>query len=117
MRDVLPRSGPVNSFIEVGGYRFSTDISNRYTNIYLGNQICDFWNEETNSVYGGRWADGLYYITCRVVEQIPGAWNASAFLTSWSGKTWNHSQAMKLDHDGKLSMFELYPGKHNIFYQ
>ena len=44
-------------------------------------------------------------------QQIPGAWNVSAFLTGYSGMTWNHSQAMKLGHDGKLSMFELYPGK------
>ncbi len=40
----------------------------------------------------------------------------SAFLTGYSGMTWNHSQAMKLGHDGKLSMFELYPGKPKIQY-
>ncbi len=113
VRDVLPSSGPVDSLIEVGGYRFRTgDFASYYKYIYLGNQICDFWNNDTNSanVYGGRWLNGLYYIKCRIVEQIPGAWNASAVLTTWSGKTWNHSLAMKLDHNGQLSMFELYPG-------
>ena len=61
-------------------------------------------------MYGGRWYYGLYYIKCLVKELTPGAWNVSAILAGASGMTWNHSQVMKFGHDGKLSMFELYPG-------
>lgn len=102
----------MNSLIEIGGYRFSSDIANRFTQMFLGDQICDFWdgNGDVQDVYGGRWHYN-YYIKCLVKQQIPGAWNASAFMTGYSGATWNHSQAMKLGYDGKLSMFELYPGQ------
>ena len=78
----------------------------------MGEQICDPWNYEANDFYPGQWhSNSLYKITCKVLEQIPGAWNATAIIKHYRGTTWNHSSVMMLGYDGKLSMYELFPGK------
>ena len=110
---VIPTSGPIGSLIEIGGFRFRSDIFNNYKYFFLGEQICDPWNDNINDYYGGRWSSGLYHIKCLIKERTPGAWNATAIMTTDRlGMTWNHSTAMKLGFDGKLSMFELYPGNN-----
>ena len=111
MQEVIPRSAPVGELIEIGGRNFYSNIYLYYERLYLGGQICDPWDPATNGFYGGRWYYGLYYVSCAMMEQIPGAYNASAVLSLWRGATWNHSNVMQLGYDGKLSMFELYPGK------
>ena len=111
VQNVILRSAPVGELIEIGGYRFRSDIYSYYERLYVGGQICDPWNPVTNNFYGGRWYYGLYYVSCAVTEQIPGAYNASAILSDQRGASWNHSAIMQLGFDGKLSMFELYPGK------
>ena len=107
--------------IEIGGQRTQPRPNDKYWRLFLGDQLCDPWNEKTNTYQRHRWLwssygnygthGNNYYVQCRVQEMKSGAWNATVKRNE--GVSWNHSYALKLSHDGKLSMFELYPGQCN----
>ena len=104
-----PSTAPASvrgSIIEIAGYRIAPPDRSNYWRFFLGNQLCDHWNHTTNDYLGiSRYN---YAVKCQVGETTPGAWNATVKLNR--GTTWNDSRVMTLGYDGKLSMFELYPG-------
>ena len=111
VRVLLPSAAPASvrgSLIEIAGQRIYPWHGSRYWRFFLGNQLCDHWNYETNGYLGRRWYHDNYAVKCRVRETTSGAWNATVKMNI--GTSWNHSHAMTLGYDGKLSMFELYPG-------
>ena len=110
---VVPKSGPIGSVVEIGGYRFKGNLVN-YERLFVGGYICDTRNPTNNKLYGTRWAWPLYYIKCRITEQRVGGWNASAIVLSQRGNTWNHSEALYPMYDWKLAMYELYPGENVV---
>jgi len=108
---VVPSSGPIESIIEIGGYRFQSYL-NYYERLFLGGSTCDLRAPGTNYQYGTRWRWPLRYVKCITTEQQVGGWNASAIITvGASGNSWNHSQALYPMHDWKLAMYELFPGE------
>ena len=110
MRDIQPKSGPVSSLIELGGYRLTSNYM-RYHSILLGDGICKARSEEDNTVYGPAYRNSLLYIKCQTTEKRTGGWNATMVLQGSSGRTWNHSQGLYPMHDWSLAMYEIYPGK------
>lgn len=110
MRDILPKSGPVSSIIELGGSRLTSNYQ-RYNSILLGNGVCETRSGEDNTAYGVSYRNSLLYIKCQTTEERAGGWNSSMVLQGYSGRTWNHSQALYPVHDWSLAMYELFPGK------
>ena len=95
-----------------------------YQYIFVGTQLCELRDPVNNRYYGIDRRSGLNYIRCLIKEQLPGAYNASTFIsyddrTSMAmdggllarGKSFNHSLSLKLDHTNRMSMIELYPGE------
>ena len=98
--------------MQITGSRFHYGYD-RYMRFFLGGQICDPMNADTGEYYGhsSNWRS----ISCRIMEEKAGAWNGTVQLEHWRGTSWNSSQALQLGFDGKLSMFELYPGKLMLY--
>ena len=106
----MPNSGPLNSIVEIGGYRFHGTLD-FYERFFIGGYICDTRDPTTNQQYGIRWKWPLLYIKCRITEQQVGGWNATAIVSRTRGTTWNHTEAVYPVHDWDLAMYELYPGE------
>ena len=125
VRSIVPDAAPVGSLVEIGGqYFFNEENYHLYQHIYVGTQLCELRDPINNRYYGIEDRSGLRYIRCLMKEQLPGAYNASTFLsyddrTSMAmdggllarGKSVNHSLSLKLDHTNRISMIELYPGE------
>lgn len=110
MRDIQPKSGPVSATIEMGGSRLSWNYD-RYESIMLGNGVCETRSREDNARLGIRNWNSLLYVLCRTTEERAGGWNGSMVLQGYSGRTWNHTQALYPVHDWSLAMYEVFPGK------
>ncbi len=109
MWDVLPSSGTSGSVVSIGVYRHGS--LDEFDKLYIGDNICDLRDPETNEYYGSFWRWPLSYVKCRITEQKVGSWNVTAKLDKWSrGLTWRHSLSLYPAHDWELAMFELYPG-------
>ena len=109
IRTVEPKSAPLGSLVEVGGYRMYWDYK-LYEQFYVGGAVCEVRNSTKNDHFGIGWRWPLHLVKCLVLEQRAGGWNASVIINYWRGRTWNHSQALYPMHDWSLAMYELYPG-------
>lgn len=107
----------------VGIYFYGVDRYDNYQGIYVGNQLCEMRNPATNDYYGIDYKSGRHHVRCLVTEQIPGSYNASVFINYDDrinvkmdsghldrGKSYNHSTSLRLGHNNRLSMIELFPG-------
>ena len=84
-----------------------------YGPFFLGGQVCNTRNPETNQHYGIRWRSSLRFVPCVPAESQAGGWNASVTVENSRGLTWNHSSALYPMFDWKLAMYELFPGKYD----
>ena len=110
IRTVEPKSSPLGSLVEVGGYRMFWDYKH-YEQFFVGREVCELRNKVDNDHYGIRWRWPLHLVKCLVSEQLTGGWNASVTINHWRGRTWNHSQALYPVYDWSLAMYELFPGR------
>ena len=110
VRRVVPPAVPVGSVIAIGGERL--DNSAAYTRIFVGDQICDTRDPNTNEFYGFYNDDGLNWVRCRVTQVIPGVYNVTVNLPSIRGTSWNHSQSLIHGPNNNLAMLELFPGRY-----
>lgn len=109
IRTVEPKSAPLGSLVEIGGYRMYWNYK-YYEHFYLGGALCEIRNETKNDHFGIRWRWPLHHIKCLITERQAGGWNASVTINRNRGRTWNHSQALYPMHDWRLAMYELFPG-------
>lgn len=112
----------------INGFRIPrvvSDIFEQIQSIYVGNHLCELRDPATNSYYSFR---GYQGVRCLITEQIPGSYNASVFINYddrinvkmdsghlQRGKSFNHSKSLRLDHNNRLSMIELFPGTTYVF--
>jgi len=112
----------------VGIYFYGSDYYDNYQSIYIGNHLCELRNPVNNSYYGIELRSGRHHVKCLVTEQIPGSYNTSVFINYndrinvmmdgghlQRGKSLNHSTSLRVDHNNRLSMIELFPGTISLY--
>ena len=110
MYEVVPKSGPIHSLIQLEGYNFPDGVFESYDRFFVGDAICGTRDHVTNQLYGSVWAGSLYLISCLANALQVGGVNATALIAG-TGASWNHSQALYPGPDWSLVMYEVYPGE------